>query len=262
MDFDAASYSHEEFSLSLGRLISEVTASKAVTPKDTPTAILLGGQSGAGKSTLHKIFLEQFSHDIIPINGDEYRSAHPRYRELDRLHGIDSVKYTAPWAGAMTEALIEALSKARYNLIVEGTLRTAEVPTKTATLLTSRGYSVSLALMAVKPEISLISCQMRYEEMRIAGTIPRATDPAHHAKIVEAIVSNIEQLEQSDLFDSIELYNRSERRLYSSKSDSGKASDAMRSILFGEWTDEERTHYQCLKRRLEELQRRAPSAPA
>ena len=202
--------------------------------------------------------MEQFSHDIIPINGDEYRSAHPRYRELDRLYGIDSVKYTAPWAGAMTEAL----SKAHYNLIVEGTLRTAEVPTKTATLLTSRGYSVSLALMAVKPEISLISCQMRYEEMRIAGTIPRATDPAHHAKIVEAIVSNIEQLEQSDLFDSIELYNRSERRLYSSKSDSGKASDAMRSTLFGEWTDEERTHYQCLKRRLKELQRRAPSAPA
>ena len=260
---DTGSYTPQEFAAARDLIFKSLIAPMNVgAATGRPKAFLLGGQSGAGKTTLHEIIKRQIGSNIVVINGDEYRSSHPRYRELDRLYGIDSVKYTAPWAGAMTEALIEALSKAHYNLIVEGTLRTAEVPTKTATLLTSRGYSVSLALMTVKPEISLISCQMRYEEMRIAGTIPRATDPAHHAKIVEAIVSNIEQLEQSDLFDSIELYNRSERRLYSSKSNSGKASDAMRSTLFGEWADEERTHYQCLKRRLEELQRRAPSAPA
>ena len=246
-------YRKKDFSLKLGKLTSELTASKALSPAAEPSAILLGGQSGAGKSTLHKIFLREFNHNIVPINGDEYRSAHPRYRELDREFGIDSVRYTAPWAGAMTEALIDSLSKAHYNLIVEGTLRTVETPTKTAALLKSRGYSVSLALIAVKPEISLISCQIRYEEMRIAGTIPRATDPAHHAKIIEAIVSNIAELEKASLFDAIELYDRSEKRLFSSRDNHGEASDAMREILFGEWTPEEKDHYEQLQSRLEAL---------
>lgn len=91
----------------------------------------------------------------------------------------------------MTEALTDSLSRIGYNLIIEGTLRTAEVPLKTAELLRQRGYGVSLALMAVKPEISLVSCQIRYEEMRVAGTTPRATDPAHHNKIIDQIVSNL-----------------------------------------------------------------------
>ncbi len=255
MKEDPGFYRKEDFSLKLGKLISELTASKALSPAAKPSATLLGGQSGAGKSTLHKIFLRKFKHNVIPINGDEYRSAHPRYRELNREFGIDSVKYTAPWAGAMTEALVDSLSKARYNLIVEGTLRTAETPTRTATLLRSRGYSVSLALMAVKPEISLISCQIRYEEMRIAGTIPRATDPAHHAKIIEAIVDNVEELETTDLFESIELYDRSKKCLFSSRNDQGKASDAMRKALFGEWTSEEKDHYAQLQDKLEALKR-------
>ena len=91
----------------------------------------------------------------------------------------------------MVEALVKALSSARYNLVVEGTLRTSQVPLDTAALLRGKGYRVSLALMAVKPEISLVSCQIRYELMRMAGTTPRATDPAHHNKIVADIVQNL-----------------------------------------------------------------------
>ena len=67
----------------------------------------------------------------------------------------------------MTEALVDHLSRFGYNLVIEGTLRIAEVPMRSAKLLRERGYDVSLALMAVKPEISLVSCQIRYEEMRI-----------------------------------------------------------------------------------------------
>ena len=85
--------------------------------------------------------------------------------------GIDAPSYTAAWAGSMVEALVDALSTAGYNLIIEGTLRTSGGPTRDGKALArSGGYDVSLALMAVKPEISLVSCQLRYEQMRIAGT--------------------------------------------------------------------------------------------
>lgn len=153
----------------------------------------------------------------------------------------------------MTEELIDVLSRKGYNLIIEGTLRTAEVPTKTATLLRKRGYSVSLALMAVKPEISLLSRQIRYEQMRIAGAVPRATDPVHHNKIIRDIADNLAVLDESGLFDEILLYNRSRTCLFPKEGEVHSADGVLREALFGAWTDEERQHREALEIRLSRL---------
>ena len=165
---DLESYSDREFLAALKPLIGTLVIDKRLAPSDNPRAVLLGGQSGAGKTTLHDVFLALEENNAIVINGDDYRSVHPRFRQICAQYGIDSPAHTAAWAGRMVEAIVDALSIMGYNLIIEGTLRTSEVPLKTARLLRDRGYSVSLALMAVKPEISLISCQLRYEQMRIA----------------------------------------------------------------------------------------------
>lgn len=218
-----------------------------------PQAFLLGGQSGAGKTNLHDILRKTLPGNPISIIGDDYRKLHPRFYELQRLYGDKAVDYTAPWAGRMTEALIEALSAIGYNLIIEGTLRTAEVPLKTAALLRERGYSVSLALMAVKPEISLVSCQLRYEEMRQAGTTPRATNPAHHNLIIQQIIENLGVLEESGSFEDIYLYTRSQQCIFPRDGFSGTASEALREKLFGSWTPEEKKHLCFLENRLEAL---------
>ncbi len=246
-------YSATEFRRRLAREIQQATFPAEVGPSETPQAVLLGGQSGAGKTTLHKVFRQKMNNNVIVINGDEFRSSHPRFANLQRAFGDKSVDYTAPWAGHMTEAVIEHLSRIGYNLIIEGTLRTAEVPLKTAELLRGRSYEVSLALMAVKPEISLISCQIRYEEMRIMGTTPRATDPAHHNKIIDQIASNLAVLEESGAFESIALYNRAQECLFPREGFKGTASEALRNILFGPWTVEEERHYHKLKTKLAHL---------
>ena len=249
---DLESYSDREFLAALKPLIGTLVIDKRLAPSDNPRAVLLGGQSGAGKTTLHDVFLALEESNAIVINGDDYRSVHPRFRQICAQYGIDSPAHTAAWAGRMVEAIVDALSIMGYNLIIEGTLRTSEVPLKTARLLRDRGYSVSLALMAVKPEISLISCQLRYEQMRIAGTEPRAVDPAHHLSIVKSIVGNLKVLEESGMFDDIGLYSRSEQRLFSSADDGGQASEALERILFGAWTAEESAHYEYLKQRREQ----------
>ena len=250
-------FSPQEFATVRDILVNKLLFSPSVNTSSQPKAVLLGGQSGAGKTTLHDIYRAFFNGNVAIINGDEYRSAHPRYYELDKAYGPDAVKYTAAWSGQMTEALIDALSRTHYNLVIEGTLRTSEVPLRPAAPLRERGYAVSLALMAVKPEISLLSCQIRYEQMRIAGTIPRATDPAHHLLIVESIVANLATLEDSELFDEVCLYNRARKRLYPAESGSlatcERASEALREVLFGPWTDEERLHRRFLEQRLETL---------
>lgn len=253
MNEDLASYSEESFEEERTALVKRLIRDAETHSVDDPHAVLLGGQSGAGKTTLHGIYDTKHQGNIIVINGDEYRSRHPHYRELDAKYGPEAVSYTASWAGKMTEALIDALSVMQYNLVIEGTLRTAKVPIDTATLLRKRGYAVSLALMAVKPEISLISCQIRYEQMRLTGTIPRATDPVHHNKIIHDIVSNLDALEQSGLFEEIRLYSRTGACLYPLANDTRKASEALSSVLFGSWTSEEKTHYEFLEGTLAKL---------
>ncbi len=250
---DPGAYTQDEFDAAKNVIFAALTESPELKPQVQPTAILLGGQSGAGKTTLHGLIRSYFAGNQITVNGDGFRSYHPRYRQLDKEYGPESVNYTAKWAGAMTEAVVDALSVVGYNLALEGTLRTAEVPSKTATLLKNRGYSVHLAVMAVKPEISLVSCQIRYEQMRIAGTVPRATDPAHHNLIIQQIVSNLEVLEQGGLFEGVYLVNRAKEVLYPAPGTAQSASAALQQILFGEWTPAETMHYEQLKKQLEAL---------
>ena len=248
-------FTEKEFIEKLDQAIEELASFSTIGVSENPQAVLLGGQSGAGKTMLHKVFDNVLSHNVVVINGDDYRSSHPRYYELDKAYGPEAVSRTAAWAGRMTEALIDAFSAARYNLVIEGTLRTAEVPMRTAKLLRERGYGVSLALMAVKPEMSLVSCQIRYELMRIAGTVPRATDPAHHNKIVEEIVENLRVLERSELFDEIRLYARSGDCLFPCNGEDRLASQVLENVLFGPWTLEEKAHYAHLQNKLAMLQK-------
>lgn len=251
-------YTQDEFASVLDRLVKNAGKNEEIYPVEKPRAVLLGGQSGAGKTTLHKVLTERFEKNVVVIVGDDYRSMHPRYRELAKRYGNDWVQHTAEWAGSMVEALVDSLSDMGYNLIVEGTLRTVEAPTKTATLLRSKGYAVSLALMAVKPEISLLSCQIRYEQMRIAGTIPRAVDPTHHAKIVDEIVGNLAVLEASGLFDGIELFDRAEEQLYPREGDARSAEAVLRDVLFGPWSQSERCQQAALEQMLARLKKAKP----
>ena len=267
MPGDLSSYTKESFQAVRTTLIKQLVGEKETCAQSEPHAVLLGGQSGAGKTMLHDIYDSAYQGNIIVVNGDDYRSYHPHYDEIAYAYGKDAALYTAEWSGKMTEALVNALSIMQYNLLVEDTLRTVEVPVKTAKLLKSRGYHVTLSLMAVKPEISYISCQLRYEKMCAAGMVPRATSLEHHNEIVREIVGNVKALEELDLFEGVSLYSRTGKCLFESDAEdmskgeipvAGKhkqhtASAVLHEIMFGEWTLEEKRHYEFLQNMVEAL---------
>ena len=127
----------------------------------------------------------------------------------------------------MVEQLVDELSKQDYHLLIEGTLRTTEVPRKTARLLKSRGYQVSLALIATKPELSYLSTLIRYEEVyAVNPNQARATPKEHHDGIVEHLVDNLRELETDKLFDEIQIYQRDRRCVYDSEIDDGSAAES------------------------------------
>lgn len=248
-------FSEDDFALALKRNIRALTVGK--TPSVKPEAILLGGQSGAGKTLLHRIKKEEFQGNIIIIDGDLFRFQHPNYEELYKQYGKYAIQYTNAFAGKMVEELIFALSEKGYSLLIEGTLRNPEVPKKTAQILKSRKYRISLVIMACKPELSHLSTLIRYEEMySIDKFRARATEKAIHDEIVQHLVDNIERLEQEKIFEKIQVYQRDSSCIYDSERDSGKAAQKVKETLFGQWSLFEEEMLKSEEKRLKELQER------
>ena len=110
-----------------------------LSPEQIPTAYILGGQPGAGKTGIQTEIISQNSNVCI-INADSYRKYHPHFDRIQAQYGDSSPQYTQLFINAVTEKLIDDLSIEKYNLIIEGTLRTAEVPISTAQKLKAKGY--------------------------------------------------------------------------------------------------------------------------
>lgn len=145
--------------------------------------------------------------------------------------------YTKGFAGKMVEHLVDELSTQCYHLLIEGTLRTTQVPRQTAQLLASKGYQVSLAIIGTKPELSHLSTLIRYEELyAIDSNQARATPKEHHDGIVENLVDNLKELESDKLFDQIQIYQRDRTCIYDSEMDKGSAAEVLQDGLFGKWS--------------------------
>ena len=243
-------FSNSDFQQALKRNIRTLTR----TVSEQPQALLLGGQSGAGKTTIHRIKQKEYRGNIIIIDGDSYRSQHPHYLELQEKYGKDSVDYTKRFAGKMVEALVEALSQLGYHLLIEGTLRTTDVPRQTAQLLQSRGYQVSLALIATKPELSYLSTLIRYEELYAKDpNQARATPKEHHDYIVNHLVENVRALENEKCFEQIQIYQRDRSCVYDSETDEGSAAAVLQECLFRKWSRIEEDMLLASRERLQAL---------
>ncbi|CMX27219.1 zeta toxin [Streptococcus pneumoniae] len=157
----------------------------------------------------------------------------------------------------MVESLLTEFSHLGYNLLIEGTLRTIDVPKKTAQLLKSRGYEVQLALIATKPKLSYLSTLIRYEELyAINPNQARATPKEHHDFIVNHLVDNTRQLEELAIFERIQIYQRDRSCVYDSGEDKISAAKVLQEYLFGKWSKVEEEMLKVGEERLEDLTNR------
>lgn len=108
-----------------------------------PCGILLGGQGAVGKGQLNLWAEKLYSgKQFFAINGDNYRLWHPCFDELrnDIWHYS---KETQVFSNIFTERLIEESINRRFSLVVEGTMRSPEVPLQTAKKLRSNNYETA-----------------------------------------------------------------------------------------------------------------------
>lgn len=185
------------------------------SPTENPKVVLLGGQPGAGKSGLENMV--NIKKNYVSISGDDYREYHPRFKEINLEYGREASKYTQQWAAEIIEKLIKELRKEKYNLIIEGTLRTAELPLKEANAFKKADYKVELNVVVVKPEKSRLGTLERYEAMLKQGKVPRMAPKEHHDLVVNNIGNNLEIIYNSKAFDNIKLFDRENNLLYNYK---------------------------------------------
>lgn len=232
-------YSEAEFDKAYKKIIRRIIKSKS--PVNDPMAYILGGQPGAGKTGLQRNLMVENSNIII-INADAYRNSHPRFNEIQAEFGTLAQRHTQPFINEVVEKLISDLSDMKYSLVIEGTLRTAEIPLNTCRMLKNKGYSVELHIISVKKEISYESTIYRYENNLELGMVPRATAKEDHDNVVDAICDNLDIIYEQNAFDDIKLFDREGNNLYTAKC--GVAPSLVeKDKLFGYWSDSEITSY-------------------
>ena len=137
----------------------------------------------------------------------------------------------------MIESLVEKLSDLGYHFLIEVTLRTFDVPKKTAELLQGKGYEVQVALIATKPELSYLSTLIRYEELyAINPNQARVTPKEPYDFIVNHLVDNTRQMEELAIFERIQIYQRDRSCVYDSKENTTSAAEVLQECLFGKWS--------------------------
>lgn len=232
-------YSESEFDKAYAKIIHRISKSKS--PVANPKAYILGGQPGAGKTALQRNLMIE-NPNIIIINADAYRNSHPRFNEIQAEFGTLAQRHTQPFINEVVEKLISDLSNMKYNLVIEGTLRTAEIPLNTCRMLKNKGYSVELHIISVKKEISYESTIYRYENNIELGMVPRATAKEDHDNVVDAICDNLDIIYAQNDFDDIKLFDREGNNLYTTKCGVSPVL-IEKEKLFGAWSDFEIISY-------------------
>ena len=182
-----------------------------IEPAMLPKAYVLGGQPGAGKSGLIKRASQLCFNNIIIISGDDFRKFHPNYKTFQELYKKDSSKYTAIFAGKMTEAVLNKALSEHYNVVIEGTFRNPSTPIKTLSLMRENGYKTQVMIQTCTKELSWKACQERYEKMmEVMPEEARWTDKAHHDLVCENLAKNIKTVIESGKADKTEIFFRYE----------------------------------------------------
>jgi len=174
-----------------------------------PSAFVLGGQPGAGKFILLSKAAAWMQKNIIMINGDYYRKYHPNYAKFQSENIEISATKTAEFAGKMVEKILNKCIVQRYNVVIEGTFRTASTPLQTLSKFKAAKYHTEAMIQTCDKNLSWSSCLERFEKAKnFDPSSARATRKADHDKVVASLAQNAMEVYRSGLADRFRIFCR------------------------------------------------------
>ena len=177
-----------------------------------PSVQFFGGQPGAGKSAAQEALVAQLRdrdgfYGVAQVIGDELRAYHPAYAELLEQDDSSAAFYTDRDSARWIEASIEHVTSRGAHLVLEGTMRSADVTLRTAADCRARGYLADAHVMAVHEFVSRARIFQRYLGQVRASGHGRYTLPEAHDRAYNALPDTVDALARSGAFRTISLYD-------------------------------------------------------
>lgn len=178
------------------------------------TLVVVGGQPGAGKSTVTKKIEKTFGHDIVTLNGDDFKTYYPNYLDMLRKFPDGTAKVVQPYSNFVVNELKKELIAKNFNVIIEGTMRDYKVPLDSALQFSKQDYNVEAFVVATNYYASRAAYEERYEVDRIRNNgAGRSVKVEAHDETYNNIPNTIKQLISSGEFTNISICDRNANTL-------------------------------------------------
>ncbi|HLX55091.1 MAG TPA: zeta toxin family protein, partial [Aquella sp.] len=180
----------------------------SMTSFDTPYLIILGGQPGSGKSSVIEKIEEYFANNIMALNGDDFKTTYPGYDMLLAQDPIKTSEEVQPYSNYVVNQLKNYYANKKINLIIEGTMRTSEVPLSTINEFKDKVYQVEAYVVVANYYASRTGCLFRLE-MDIAGNgYGRAVPVESHDAAYKNIPVTMQKLIDSGKLENLTIMSR------------------------------------------------------
>ncbi len=226
------------------------------TPVSEPYVTYIGGQPGSGKSVV-SMRLKRISN-AVEIGIDNYRMYHPNYLSIEEVikehwkdrkvtfndsPGNDIADFTHNFSGIMTDRLINRISKEKYNILLEWSMRNPNQIINSINEFKNKGYNINLNVLAVNKDISLNACHLRGNGMNEYGHIVRCIPNSFHEMCIRDIPNSINKIYEQckDKVDKFYIIDRDGSVIWYSKSE-GLPGNVLNEIINKEYTLENKNN--------------------
>lgn len=179
-----------------------------VEPSNNKHLIILGGQPASGKSSITKELYNQYSGNIVLLNGDEFKQQFPNYSELAKSDPDGTSKMVQAYSNYVVDNLKQEAIERGVNIIIEGTMRTSSVPLQTIEEFTKNGYTAEAYVVSSNYFNSRIGIEQRYENEFAKQGYGRMVNPQNHDEAYHNIPNTLQELVDSKKFADITIATR------------------------------------------------------
>ncbi|WP_448140972.1 zeta toxin family protein [Stenotrophomonas sepilia] len=218
MDTPHPRLSPEDHAARLRDVILPESRLDQVTSQPMPRAIVLAGQPGAGKGGLVTAVEFELSDDVVKVDPDELRGAHPDARLLRQQHPYTWAGHThedsSQWAKELRSAAIEG----RRNLILDTTLGNGDSAVYLIKDLQANGYDVEIRGVVAHRLESELGVDARFSNSLDSRGFGRYVPEDVRKHVYDALPGNLDKV-QAETGIQIRLYGREGAQVYDSHSD-------------------------------------------
>lgn len=185
---------------------------------DSPRAIILAGQPGAGKRGLAREVTNELHRDVIRIDPDELRDAHPDVERLRQQHPYTWAGHTHEDASQWAKELRAAAIEGRRNIILDTTLGNGDSAVTLIKDLQAKGYVVEVRGVVAHRLESELGVDARFTGSIDNRGYGRYVPEDVRHQVYDALPTNLDKV-HAETGIPIRLYGREGGQVYDSHSD-------------------------------------------